>query len=186
MCVCKCMYVRACCDKKIIRILPWQNISLSQSCYYYSSRIKVIIHSRIRPRGLDFVLERGVFSTWSVLESVEGVTPTEESTAQHCTGVTYRYKRKIEAWLRNHCWCGKVLSIIYYECVCMCSRSYPACKAHAQCYPWSVWFSRIFSHLINGTIFRETLFNINVRFDFLNSSLSEHSKKNSARYHKRA
>jgi hypothetical protein len=42
------------------------------------------------------------------------------------------YKRKIEARSRNHCCRGKETSITHSDCVC--SLSYPACKAHAPYY----------------------------------------------------
>ena len=42
------------------------------------------------------------------------------------------YKRNIEARSHNHCCRGKTISIAYSQCVC--SLSYPACKAHTPCY----------------------------------------------------
>ena len=75
------------------------------------------------------------------------------------------YKRNIEARSRNHCCSGKTISITYSECVC--SLSYPACKAHALYYivMWPVWLYHIFPHyLINGTIFGENLLNIKCVF----------------------
>ena len=38
-----------------------------------------------------------------------------------------RYKGNIEALLRNCCCCGKVVSVAFSECVCVCSLCYPAC-----------------------------------------------------------
>ena len=57
--------------------------------------------------------------------------------------------------LCDHCYRGKETSITYSECVC--SISYPACKAHAPyCRLWPVRLYQIFPHcLINGTIFGE-------------------------------
>jgi hypothetical protein len=62
----------------------------------------------------------------------------------------------------NHCWHGKAISITYFECVCVCSLSYPACIAHAPyCHLWPVPFFKIFfpHYLKNGTIFRKNLLN---------------------------
>jgi len=39
----------------------------------------------------------------------------------------------IEARSSNHCCCGKAISITYSE-LCVCSLSYPTCKAHAPYY----------------------------------------------------
>ena len=55
----------------------------------------------------------------------------------------------------------KLLSITYFECVC--SLSYPECKAHAvfYCHLWPVQFYSIFPcHLIYGVTFRKKLLDI--------------------------
>ena len=40
----------------------------------------------------------------------------------------------IEALSRNRCCSGKAINDKYYECVCVCSLSYPTCLAHAPYY----------------------------------------------------
>jgi hypothetical protein len=47
--------------------------------------------------------------------------------------------------------------------LCVCSLSYPACKAHAPYYIviCGLWLHQIFRHyLLNGTIFGKTLLNM--------------------------
>ena len=58
---------------------------------------------------------------------------------------------------RSHCCSGKALSVTYSECVC--SLSYPACKAHVPyCYLWPVWLYHIYPHyLITGIGLEETI-----------------------------
>jgi hypothetical protein len=62
---------------------------------------------------------------------------------------TYEYKRNIEARSRNHCCCGKAISITYCECVC--SLSYPAYKEHAPYYivTYGLSSSTIFFYIIS-------------------------------------
>jgi hypothetical protein len=43
----------------------------------------------------------------------------------------YTYQRNIEARSRNHCCRRKAISNNYIYRMCVCSLSYPACKAHA-------------------------------------------------------
>jgi hypothetical protein len=53
---------------------------------------------------------------------------------------------------------GQAISITYY--VCVCSRSYPACKSHAPCYSVICPLSGrigIFPRLINLTIFEKKI-----------------------------
>jgi len=56
------------------------------------------------------------------------------------------YKHNTEARSRNHCYRGKAINIIYYECVC--SLSNPASDAYAPYY----------SHLFPGWLY--TIFHI--------------------------
>ena len=66
-------------------------------------------------------------------------------------------------WLLNHCreWKNKMYYIFW---VCVCSCSYPACKAHGTilyCHLWHVWICHIFSHnVISGIIFGKKVLNI--------------------------
>jgi hypothetical protein len=59
------------------------------------------------------------------------------------------YKRNIEVLKRIQCCCEKAVSVKYSECVC--SLSYPACKAHAPYYIviCIVSVSAIFFHIIS-------------------------------------
>jgi hypothetical protein len=43
------------------------------------------------------------------------------------------YKRNIEEPSRNYCYCGKAISITYFE-LCVCSPGYPTYNAHAPYY----------------------------------------------------
>ena len=79
-----------------------------------------------------------------------------------------KYKRNNEVRSQNHCCRGKAISITYSECVC--SLSYPACKAHAPFYMYTAvcrlsgsttFFKRYF---INGTTFGKELLNIKCVF----------------------
>jgi hypothetical protein len=73
-------------------------------------------------------------------------------------------------------------------CMCACSLTYPACKAHASCYmvicglSGSTIFFR--HHLTNGTIFCKTLLNIKSVSIYSTTSIWKisHSKKNLERY----
>jgi hypothetical protein len=95
------------------------------------------------------------------------------------------YKCDTEVHSRNYCCCGKAISIIYYECVP--SHSYPACKAHALYYTYSVIFGlsdcTTLSHIRHN--FLKKLLNIRVCFDFCYNFVwnISHSKKKSARYY---
>jgi len=61
----------------------------------------------------------------------------------------FTYKRKIDGLSCNHCCSGKTISIAYSE-LCVCSLSYPACKAHEPYYivTYSLSGSTIFVHII--------------------------------------
>jgi hypothetical protein len=63
-------------------------------------------------------------------------------------------QRTLEARSRNPRCRGKAIGITYYECVCVYSLIYPACKVHApSCRLCPVWLYHIFPHyLVNGTI----------------------------------
>jgi len=66
-------------------------------------------------------------------------------------------------WLLNHCreWKNKIC-YIFWGCVCSCS--YPACRAHGTilyCCLWPVWICHDFSHyVISGIIFGKKVLNI--------------------------
>jgi len=54
------------------------------------------------------------------------------------------YKRNIQARSRDHCCCGKAVSIVYSQCVSVALR-YPASKAHA---PYSIVIRGLFGSTI--------------------------------------
>jgi hypothetical protein len=71
--------------------------------------------------------------------------------------------RNFEARSRNHCCCGKAISVTYSECV-----SVALVIQHAKsmrvlyCHLWPVRLYHILPHyLINGTILRKKLLNVN-------------------------
>jgi len=71
--------------------------------------------------------------------------------------------------------------------MCICSLRYPACNAHVPyCHLWPVQHYNICPHfLINGTIFKKQLLNIEYMFQFslqLFFQNISHSKKNWRRY----
>jgi hypothetical protein len=59
----------------------------------------------------------------------------------------FTHVRNTKALSYNHCCCGKAMSMTCFECVC--SLSYPACKAHAPYYShlWPVWLNHVSSTL---------------------------------------
>jgi hypothetical protein len=65
----------------------------------------------------------------------------------------YTNNRSNEARSCNQYCCGKAVSITYSQCVfvCLCSLSFPACKAHAQYYIVICGLSgfTIFFHIIS-------------------------------------
>jgi len=102
------------------------------------------------------------------------------------------YKCNTEVYSHNYCCCGKEI-IIYYECVP--SHSYPACKAHALYYTYSVTFGlsdcTTFYHIISymAQFFFKNVIEHKVCVLIFTTTFVwniSHSKKNSARYyHKR-
>jgi len=62
----------------------------------------------------------------------------------------------------------------YYLWACVCSLRYPVCSAHAtrNVNLWPVWLCSIFPHLINCTIFKKKLLNIECVFWFCLQLLS--------------
>ena len=93
------------------------------------------------------------------------------------------YKRNIQARSPNHCCRGKNQDVLHILNVCVCSLSYPACKAHAPYY--IVWLYHIFPHyLINVTLFGTIMENKMCVLIFCTNFVwnISHSKKNSARY----
>ena len=67
------------------------------------------------------------------------------------------YKDNNEVLLRNHCCRGQAISITPSE-ACVCSLSYPVCKARAPYYIFIcvLWLHHVSpNYLINGTIFRK-------------------------------
>jgi hypothetical protein len=84
--------------------------------------------------------------TWVTLQ------PRFDAIQQFCriTRQAVNVTHNTEERSRNHCCCGKAISITYS------SHSYPACKAHAPYYIviCRLWLYHVFPHyLINGTIF---------------------------------
>ena len=83
----------------------------------------------------------------------------------------------IEACSCNYCCCWKAVSVTHFECVSVCwhwlSGMQSLCTI-LYCHLWPVWFYHIFPHcFINGTIFRNKLFNIKCAFWFSLQLLSE-------------
>ena len=78
--------------------------------------------------------------------------------------ITYFLTCKLNT--KQNCCSGKAISIIYSECVCVCSLRYPAYIAHAPYFHlWPVWIYHIIPHyLINVTIFQEKLLNVKCVF----------------------
>ena len=88
-----------------------------------------------------------------------------------------------EARSRNHCCCGKAVSVTCTVCMCVCRLSYPACKAHGP------YYIVICGTLIHTAWFsEEKLIEYKMRVLILSKTFSwniSHFKKNSARsYHK--
>ena len=83
--------------------------------------------------------------------------------------------RNNEARSCNHCCSGKEMCITQPECVRVCSRSYPACNAHAPY--WHPWPDRIYDifprKLTDEIIFGKILLNIKCVFWFSLQLLSE-------------
>ena len=82
-------------------------------------------------------------------------------------------------WSSNKC---------YIFWVCVCSLSYPACKAHElYCHPWPVWLYHIFPHyLINGTLFEKIVTEDILCVLIFCTTVAQNIynfKKNSARYY---
>ena len=68
------------------------------------------------------------------------------------------------ARLRNHCWCGKTISV---NILSVCSLSHPASNA-PYCHLWPVRVLLYFpNHLISGTTFENGYWTWNVCFDFI-------------------
>jgi hypothetical protein len=85
-------------------------------------------------------------------------------------------ERKIEACSRKYCCRGQAITVTYFECMCVCSISYPACKAHSPycIFMWPVRLYQICPHyLTNGTGFWNKLLNIKCVFWFFLQLLSE-------------
>ena len=84
------------------------------------------------------------------------------------------YKRNIEARSYNHCCSRKAVSMTFW--VCVCSRSYTACNAHAPyCHLRPYRLYHVFpNYLINGTIFeKKKILGVKCRFWFSVQFLSE-------------
>ena len=66
-------------------------------------------------------------------------------------------------------------SMCYIFCVCVCSLSYPARKAHVSyCHVWSAWLYHVFPrYLINGTIVGKKVIEHKMCFLFSPQLLSE-------------
>jgi hypothetical protein len=123
----------------------------------------------------------GCLSFWTLKTSIRKVWATR-ITEEHLLDLNVSSNNtgnvRINGILR-HVWVTFVVvenTKYYIFWVCVCSRSYPGCNAHASfCHLWPVPPYNIFQHyLINGMIFEKRYWTQNVCYDFIYSFCLKH------------